>query len=156
MMRRSPTRKLRKPALVWLSRAIEDECSARSPRPLLFAAFQHEHFYRQVESRWREFARTAERAIVLADFPDLRAPANAPVEVPLKPTDPLMREWVVACDAPDTEFVRPCNLCPHMKRITLAGIQRSLETMTVEVTVDPTVAAGARTAFAASAAEIAC
>jgi DICT domain-containing protein len=92
---------LRKPALVWLSRAIEDECSARSPRPLLFAAFQHEHFYRQVESRWREFARTAERAIVLADFPDLRAPANAPVEVPLKPTDPLMREWVVACDAPE-------------------------------------------------------
>ena len=25
----------------------------------------------------------------------------------------------VAADAPDTEFVRPCNLCPHMKRITL-------------------------------------
>ena len=52
----------------------------------------------------------------------------------------------VAVEFPDVEFVRPCNLCPHMKRITLAGIQRSLETMTVEVTVDRAIAAGARTA----------
>jgi quinolinate synthase len=32
----------------------------------------------------------------------------------------------VACDAPDTEFVRPCNLCPHMKRITLQNIYDAL------------------------------
>ena len=25
----------------------------------------------------------------------------------------------VAVEYPDVEFVRPCNLCPHMKRITL-------------------------------------
>src|SRR5579862_9456679 len=41
----------------------------------------------------------------------------------------------VAVEFPDVEFVRPCNLCPHMKRITLPGIQHSLETMSVEVTI---------------------
>ena len=50
----------------------------------------------------------------------------------------------VACDAPETEFVRPCNLCPHMKRITLPKIRRSLEEMTHEVTVDPAIAERAR------------
>ncbi|MGF1597801.1 MAG: quinolinate synthase NadA [Acidimicrobiales bacterium] len=50
----------------------------------------------------------------------------------------------VAIEVPDVEFIRPCNLCPHMKRITLDGIQRALETMTHEVHVDPDVAARAR------------
>jgi quinolinate synthase len=50
----------------------------------------------------------------------------------------------VAVEFPDVEFVRPCNLCPHMKRITLPGILHALETMTVEVTVDPAIAARAR------------
>ncbi len=50
----------------------------------------------------------------------------------------------VAVEYPDVEFVRPCNLCPHMKRITLPKILHSLETMSVEVTVDPVVAARAR------------
>jgi quinolinate synthase len=50
----------------------------------------------------------------------------------------------VAAENPDTEFVRPCNLCPHMKRITLDGILRSLQTMTHEVVVDPLIAARAK------------
>jgi quinolinate synthase len=50
----------------------------------------------------------------------------------------------VAVVFPDVEFVRPCNLCPHMKRITLPKILHSLQTMTVEVTVDPSIAARAR------------
>ena len=29
-------------------------------------------------------------------------------------------------EAPDIEFIRPCNLCPHMKRITLPKILDSL------------------------------
>lgn len=45
---------------------------------------------------------------------------------------------------PDVEFVRPCNLCPHMKRITLPKIRRSLETMTHAVTIDPALAERAR------------
>ena len=50
----------------------------------------------------------------------------------------------VAMEAPGVNFVRPCNLCPHMKKITLAGIRHSLETMTHEVVVEPAVAARAR------------
>jgi quinolinate synthase len=45
----------------------------------------------------------------------------------------------VAVDAPDTEFVRPCNLCPHMKRITLENIYECLLHDRYEVTVDPAV-----------------
>ena len=52
----------------------------------------------------------------------------------------------VAVHHPDLEFVRPCNLCPHMKRITLGNIRRSLETMTHEVTIDAAVTEPARRA----------
>jgi len=50
----------------------------------------------------------------------------------------------VAVEAPQVEFVRPCNLCPHMKRITLPKILDSLLNLTTEVTVDPAVAERAR------------
>ncbi|MBV8397731.1 MAG: quinolinate synthase NadA [Acetobacteraceae bacterium] len=52
----------------------------------------------------------------------------------------------VAIQHPGTEFVRPCNLCPHMKRITLPKIRRALETMQYEVAIDPAAAANARRA----------
>ncbi|HTV87982.1 MAG TPA: quinolinate synthase NadA [Stellaceae bacterium] len=52
----------------------------------------------------------------------------------------------VALQYPDLDFVRPCNLCPHMKRITLKNIRHALETMTHEVTVAPDIAARARLA----------
>ncbi len=52
----------------------------------------------------------------------------------------------VAVANPDVEFVRPCNLCPHMKRITLSKIRRSLETMNFEVDVPADIAARARLA----------
>ncbi|MFQ5523937.1 MAG: quinolinate synthase NadA [Acidimicrobiia bacterium] len=52
----------------------------------------------------------------------------------------------VASATPDTEFVRPCNLCPHMKRITLNKIRRSLETMTFQVEIPAEVAERARRA----------
>ena len=52
----------------------------------------------------------------------------------------------VAGDAPDTEFVRPCNLCPHMKRITLQNIHDALLNEQFEVTVPPAIAGRARLA----------
>ncbi|MBK8210114.1 MAG: quinolinate synthase NadA [Rhodospirillales bacterium] len=52
----------------------------------------------------------------------------------------------VAAEVKDVEFVRPCNLCPHMKRITLANIHRSLQTLTPRVEIEPDVAARARLA----------
>ena len=52
----------------------------------------------------------------------------------------------VAALYPEVEFVRPCNLCPHMKRITLPRIRRALELRQHEVTIDPAVAGRARLA----------
>jgi len=52
----------------------------------------------------------------------------------------------VAGTYPSVEFVRPCNLCPHMKRNTLPKILHSLETLEYEVTVDPAIAQRARAA----------
>jgi quinolinate synthase len=50
----------------------------------------------------------------------------------------------VAAEHPDVELIRPCQLCPHMKRITLPKILRSLQSMTHEVHVDPEIAKRAR------------
>jgi quinolinate synthase len=52
----------------------------------------------------------------------------------------------VQADAPGTQFIMPCNLCPHMKRITLPKILDSLLDMKEEVTVDPAIATRARQA----------
>lgn len=52
----------------------------------------------------------------------------------------------IAVDHPEVDFVRPCNLCPHMKRITLPKIRRALETMREPIEIDPGVAERARRA----------
>ncbi len=50
----------------------------------------------------------------------------------------------VAVHYPDVEFVRPCNLCPHMKKITLENILSALERTEHRVEIDPAVAERAR------------
>ena len=50
----------------------------------------------------------------------------------------------VAVENPEVDFVRPCNLCPHMKKITLEKIHRALLTGQHEVTIEPAVAVRAR------------
>ncbi|MEM7417529.1 MAG: quinolinate synthase NadA [Gemmatimonadota bacterium] len=52
----------------------------------------------------------------------------------------------VAAESPETEFMRPCNLCPHMKRITLEGIRDALRDMKHVVEVDPAIAERAKVA----------
>lgn len=52
----------------------------------------------------------------------------------------------IAVQNPAVDFIRPCNLCPHMKRISLPGIRHALETMTHAVTIAPAIAAPARAA----------
>jgi quinolinate synthase len=52
----------------------------------------------------------------------------------------------IAAEAPGIDFIKPCNLCPHMKRITLPKILDSLVTLQDEVTIDPMVADKARRA----------
>jgi quinolinate synthase len=46
----------------------------------------------------------------------------------------------VQAELPEVEFVRPCNLCPHMKRITLSKILDSLVYLKEEVAIDPAIA----------------
>ncbi|MFO1152214.1 MAG: quinolinate synthase NadA [Rhodospirillales bacterium] len=50
----------------------------------------------------------------------------------------------VAAEVTDVDFVRPCNLCPHMKRISLSNIYHSLESLTPRVELDPALADRAR------------
>ncbi|TIV82933.1 MAG: quinolinate synthase NadA, partial [Mesorhizobium sp.] len=50
----------------------------------------------------------------------------------------------VAVEHPDVDFVRPCNLCPHMKRITLRNIRSAIEENRHVITIDPRVAERAR------------
>lgn len=50
----------------------------------------------------------------------------------------------VAVEYPDVDFIRPCNICPHMKKITLPKILNSLRNLEYRVEIDPEIAARAR------------
>lgn len=52
----------------------------------------------------------------------------------------------VAVMNPDVEFIKPCNLCPHMKVITLEAIYDALLNMRHEVIIDPEISARAKRA----------
>jgi MerR family transcriptional regulator, light-induced transcriptional regulator len=94
-------RVLSKPMMLALSHAIEDEAMAQAERVMVFGSFQRERFYRQAQTRWRELARTAEVAVVFADFARVRAPRAAPVEIPVPREHPLSREWALVCEGED-------------------------------------------------------
>jgi quinolinate synthase len=85
-----------------------------------------------------------------ADFAGSTAAMSSYVATKRPPRVVLLTECSmsdnVAVQYPDLEFIRPCNLCPHMKTITLRNIRRALETMQHEVTIDESVAAPARLA----------
>ena len=90
---------LPKPAILALTRAIEDEYCAHAAEGLLVGCFQRERFYRRAERRWRELARTARLAVALAEFPAARLGPGGPVELPIEPTHALSREWAVVISA---------------------------------------------------------
>ncbi|HEY0853627.1 MAG TPA: quinolinate synthase NadA [Devosia sp.] len=52
----------------------------------------------------------------------------------------------VASETTGVDFLRGCNICPHMKRINLENILWSLHTMNEEVIVDPAIIEPARMA----------
>ncbi len=74
----------------------------------------------------------------MADYVD----KNQPPRVVLI-TECSMSDNVYATN-PKLEFIRPCQLCPHMKRITLPKILHSLQTMTHEVVIDPAIQVAAK------------
>jgi DICT domain-containing protein len=92
---------LRKPTLLALCRAIEDECCAQANRPLLFASFQRERHYRASEGRWQDLAATARGAFVMADFEEPGPASARPIEIAVPSNASLNREWVLVCDAED-------------------------------------------------------
>src|SRR5580692_4830473 len=85
-----------------------------------------------------------------ADFAGTTAAMSSFVETKRPPRVVLLTECSmsdnVAIQYPDLEFIRPCNLCPHMKTITLGNIRRALETMQHQVTIPENIAARARLA----------
>jgi DICT domain-containing protein len=94
------SRLLPKRLMIALSHAIEDESLARAERPVLFAAFQRERFYRQAQARWRALSLHAELAVAFADFAAPHRPRGGPAEIPVRRDSPLAREWAIVCDAP--------------------------------------------------------
>ena len=90
---------LAKPAVLALSRAIEDEYCAQAAGGVLLGSFQREQFYRASQRRWRELARTADLAVALADFAGPDDPEDGPVEVPVDRHHALAREWAVVISA---------------------------------------------------------
>ncbi len=104
LKRRHPglgVQRLRKPTLLALSWAIEDEFCVRAHRAHVFGAFQHERRYLASEQRWAELARAAGSAFVFADFPSGTASRTGPVRVHLGADAPMRREWAVVCDSAD-------------------------------------------------------
>lgn len=92
-------RVVRKPVLIALSHAIEDETLARAEAQTMFACFQREHFYRSSQVRWNELAGAARVSAVFADFAQAREPGadasddHGPAEVPISRRQQLAREW---------------------------------------------------------------
>jgi len=93
-------RRVSKPVMLAMSRAVEDECLARASQAVLAAGFQRARFYRPARDRWTELAAVADVAFVLADFPrtDVR---GSPARVAIGRDHPAAREWSIACLADD-------------------------------------------------------
>jgi quinolinate synthase len=122
----------------------------------------HERFTAEELRAYRE----AEPGVVIIAHPE--CPPEVVAEADFSGSTTGMVDWVrrnrpeavvmvtecsmsdnVAAELPDTRFIRPCNICPHMKRITLENILWSLHTMTEEVTVEAHHIAPARAAVEA-------
>ncbi|HWV20500.1 MAG TPA: quinolinate synthase NadA [Devosia sp.] len=77
---------------------------------------------------------------MMADFVADRRPQRVALVTECSMGDNLAQQFR------DVEFVKPCNLCPHMKRITLGNIRSALEMERHEVHIDPLLAERARAA----------
>lgn len=77
---------------------------------------------------------------MMADFVAQRRPQRVALVTECSMGDNLAQQFR------NVEFVKPCNLCPHMKRITLGNIRAALEEERHEVHIDPLLAVRARAA----------
>ncbi|WP_393979803.1 quinolinate synthase NadA [Xanthobacter agilis] len=74
----------------------------------------------------------------MADYVGVNRPSSVVLLTECSMSDNISVQY------PDLEFVRPCNLCPHMKKITVANIRQALEENRHVVEIDPETAARAR------------
>jgi DICT domain-containing protein len=92
--------RLRKPTLLALSRAIEDEYLAWAEPGVVCASFQRERFYHASKARWSELARRSRWSLVFADFTHQSDPEpKEPARVPLSSEAPMRREWAVVAES---------------------------------------------------------
>lgn len=88
--------------------------------------------------------------IAIADFTGSTSGMIRHIRASKPPKAMLVTECSMAsnvkAELPNVDFVGPCNLCPHMQRITLPKILDSLVNLQEEVTIDPAIAAPARRA----------
>ncbi len=127
---------LRKATLVAMSRAIEHEALAQAATGLLVGAFQHQAFYREVQTRYERIARFSDAAVVFADFPKVHRPEHGgPIEIPIGPEDKLGNEWAVIVDAPG---YCACLLAWEVPGVTEPGDPEDLDRRFEAIwTVDP-------------------
>lgn len=97
--------RMRKPTLLALSWAIEDQFAARADRAHLFGLFQDQDYYRPAAARWTELARCAASAFAFSAHAEEPPPAPGPVQVPLAEDSPLRREWAVVVDSKELPVV---------------------------------------------------
>lgn len=138
---------LRKPQMLSLSRAVEEESAARAERALMIGAFQQPRFYRESEKRWRRLSRGAGLTFVLACFEEVAAPEGAPVEVPIGSGQPVADEWAVICLAPGYSA---CLI--GWETVDSIGVDDAERTFDALLSVEPSVVrevAGAAVAIAA-------
>jgi DNA-binding transcriptional MerR regulator len=141
--------RIRKPQMLQLSRAVEEESAARAERALMIGAFQRPEFYRRSEERWQRLARGAGVTFVLATFDRARTPADGPVEVPISRREPIADEWAVICLAPGYSA---CLI--GWETVGTAGLPDGERTFDALLSVEPAVVrevAGAAVAIAAAA-----
>lgn len=140
------TRAVSRATMLAISRAIEDECCARATDPVLIAAFQTATAYAPARTRWREMARTASTALVLAAFDRSTHRRPGPVEIAVDARSPVLREWAVICDAPGASACLVGWELPDRRR----GRGRAFEALW---SVDPVVTRTAAAAGVAIAAQ---
>ncbi|WP_415839453.1 DICT sensory domain-containing protein [Nocardioides zeicaulis] len=115
-------RTYRRPTLIALSHAIEDECCALAAAPALFGGFQRREYLARSWDRWSELARTARSTVVFAHA-DAVVPGRDPAvtEVVLPDDSALNREWFVVCDADDLPAVLCAVELPHERGTAAPG-----------------------------------
>jgi DICT domain-containing protein len=131
-------RVVRKPVLIALSRAIEDETLARAEAQVMFACFQRERFYRSSQVRWRELAGSARVAAVFADFGQARdgdeaGEGHGPAEVPISRRQQVAREWSIVV------YGGQSSICMAARELASSNVDAASATRAFELlwTVEP-------------------